>query len=174
MMGLPAHTVRIGSHEYEFNLLPVEVGHPLRWELIGLLGEPLLQALAGAAEGKGLGDMEVDKVLAGLSGVFRRLDPKFVMRLQQTFVSVTRYRGLGGEWTDLGRTWVVHFAGKYHELDQLTFEHLKANYLSFLDDSAGWQALVRAGQRALSGATSPSTSHATGMSGASSVASGTA
>lgn len=174
MAGLSAHTARIGSFEYEFNLLPVEIGHPLRWELIGLLGEPLLQSLAGAAEGKGLGELEVDKVLSGLAGLFQRLDPKFVWRLQQTFVNVTRYRGLGGEWTELSRTWQVHFAGKYHELDQLTFAHLKANYLAFLDDSAGWQALVRAGQRALSGAPFPSTSPSTGTSGASSVATGSA
>lgn len=174
MPGLPTHRASIGGFEYEFPLLQVEVGHPLRWELIGLLGEPLMHALGTVVEGKGLGDLNVETLLSGLSGLFARLDPKFVLRLQLTFVNVTRYRGLGGEWTGLSQTWQLHFAGKYHELDQLTFAHLKANYLSFLDDSDGWKALVRAGQRALSGAQSLSTSPSTGTSGASSVATGSA
>lgn len=171
MTGLPTQAVHIGSFDYEFTLLQVEVGHPLRWDLIGLLGEPLMQALAGAVAGKDIGDLEVDKVLSGLSSLFRRLDPKFVMRLQQTFIGVTRYRGLGGEWTELGQTWQLHFAGKYHELDQLTWAHLRGNYLGFLDDSVVWPALVRAGQRALSAVRSRTTSPSTGTSGESSVAS---
>lgn len=174
MAGLPSQTVRIGAYEYEFTLLPVEVGHPLRWELIALLGEPLLNALGSAAVGKSVGDLEVDKVLAGLSGLFGRLDPKFIMRLQQTFIGVTRYRGLGGEWTELSRTWQLHFSGKYHDLDQLTLAHLRANYLGFLDDSPAWRALLRAGQQALSGVQSRTISSPTGTSGVSSVASGSA
>lgn len=171
MTGLAAHHVRIGGFDYEFHLLPVEVGHPLRWELIGTLGEPLVAGLGSMAAGKSLGDIEVDKLLGSLSGLFSRLDPKFVLKLQQTFVAHTRFRQPGGQWVDLGAAWLVHFAGRYHELDQLTWSHLRANYLGFLDDSAAWQALRRAGQQALSAAQSRTTSPLTGTSGGSSVAS---
>jgi hypothetical protein len=174
MTGLAAHHARIGGFEYEFNLLPVEVGHPLRWELIGMLGESLMGSLGSLVAGKSVGDLEVDKLLAGMSGLFARLDPKFVLRLQLTLIQHTRYRAPGGQFVDLGATWQVHFAGRYHELDQLTFAHLRANYLSFLDDSPAWQALHRAGLQVLSAAPSRSTSASTGTSGASSVASGTA
>lgn len=171
MTGLPAHHVRIGGFEYEFHLLPVEVGHPLRWELIALLGESLVAGLASLVSGKSLGDLEVDKLLAGMPGLFARLDPKFVMRVQQTCVAHTRFRQLGGQWVDLGAAWQVHFAGRYHELDQLTWSHLRANYLGFLDESPVWQALRRAGQQALSAAQSRTTSPSIGTSGGSSVAS---
>jgi hypothetical protein len=171
MAGLSAHQVRIGGYDYEFHLLPVEVGHPLRWELIGLLGEPLIAGLGSMAAGKSVGDLDVDKLLVGLSGLFSRLDPRFVLRLQQTFVEHTRYRQVGGQWVDLSATWMVHFAGRYHELDGLTWAHLRANYLGFLDDSTVWQAVRRAGSQVLSAAQSRSTSASTGTSGASSVAS---
>lgn len=174
MTGLAAHHVRIGGFDYEFNLLPVEEGHPLRWELIALLGESLMGSLGTLLAGKSVGELEVDKLLGGMSGLFTRLDPKFVLRLQVTFINRTRYRAPGGQWVEVGATWQVHFAGRYHELDQLTFAHLRANYLSFLDASPAWQALRRAGQQALSGVRSPSTSPSTGTSGASSVASGSA
>ena len=173
MAGLTGPTVRIGAHDYQFDLLPVEQGHPLRWELIGMLGEPLLQSLAGIAEGKSVAELNVETILKGLSGLFSRLDPRFVWRLQEVFVSHTRYRGRApdAEWVQLAKTWQVHFAGRYHELDQLTWAHLRANYLGFLDDSGVWQALSRAGQQALSAAKSRATSPSTGTSGASSVAS---
>jgi hypothetical protein len=174
MAGLPAHSIRVGGFEYEFNLLPVEDGHPLRWELIALLGESLMGSLGSLMTGKSVADLEVDKLLGGLSGLFARLDPKFVLRAQLTFIRQTRYRAPGGQFVDLSATWQVHFAGRYHELDQLTFAHLRANYLSFLDDSPVWQALSRAGLQVLSAAQSRSTSPSTGISGASSVASGTA
>lgn len=171
MAGLIGGSIRIGTHEYEFDLLPVEKGLPLRWELIGMMGEPLLQSLAGVLAGsQSIGDLDVDKVLASMSALFSRLDPGFVYKLQETFVAHTRYRG-AGDWTPLSRTWQVHFAGKYHELDALTWAHLRANYLSFLDDSDVWQAIRRAGQQALSAAQSRRNSSQTGTSGASSVAS---
>ncbi|HEV7717118.1 MAG TPA: hypothetical protein VGO53_16085 [Steroidobacteraceae bacterium] len=154
--------------------MPVEIGHPLRWELIGFLGEPLLQAAAAMVEGKSVADTKVETLLVGLSGLFSRLDPRFVLRLQQTFINVTQYRSAGNDWIALAKTWPLHFAGKYHELDALTWAHLRANYLSFLDDSEGWRAFLRVGQRALSGATSPGTSPSTGTSGASSVATNSA
>ena len=174
MPGLSSKAVRIGSFEYEFTLLPVETGHPLRWELIALFGEPLLHTLAGIVAGNSIGDVKVEQALSGLSSVLGRLDPRFIMRLQQTFIAATNYRGPGGEWTGLSQTWQLHFAGKYHELDQLTWAHLRFNYLSFLDDSTVWPALVRAGQRALSVVQSQTTSPSTGTSGVSSVATGSA
>lgn len=174
MAGLLGPEIRIGAHEYRLTLLPVEVGLPLRWELIALLGEPLLQSIAGVVEsleaGKGLGELNVETALAKIGGLFNRLDPKFIYRLQQTFVGKTEYRGQG-QWTNLERTWEVHFVGKYHELDVLTWAHLRANYLSFLDDSGVWQAMSRAGQQVLSAAKSRATSPSTGTSGGSSVAS---
>jgi hypothetical protein len=174
MAGLIGPTIRIGAHEYRFNLLSVEEGLPLRWELIAMLGEPLLQSLAGAVvsieAGKGIGELNVESTLSKLSGLFNRLDPRFVFRVQQTFVRATEYRG-AGEWTNLERTWQVHFVGKYHELDLLTWAHLRANYLSFLDDSDVWQMMSRAGQQVLSAAKSRATSPSTGTSGGSSVAS---
>lgn len=176
MAGLPQHSVKIGAFEYSFALLPVETGHPLRWELIAFLGEPLVAAIAGmvakaeAGAAVSFGDADVETLLAGLSRLFTRLDPKFVWKLQQTFIAATLYRAAGGEWTELSKAATIHFAGRYHDLDQLTFAHLRANYLGFLDDSAVFQALFRAGRQALSAAKSRSTSPSTGTSGASSVA----
>lgn len=174
MVGLAQQVVRIGACEYECTLLSVEVGHPLRWELIAMLGEPLVGALGQLATGKSLGDLNVESVLLGLSATLSRLDPRFVLRLQQTFVQATRFRQPGGQWVELSAAWQIHFAGKYHELDQLTAAHLRANYLGFLDDSATWQALSRAGHQVLSAAQSRTTSQPIGTSGASSAVSGSA
>lgn len=169
-IGLPSHSVTIGGFEYEFTVLPVESGHPLRWELIALLGEPLLQAGAAATMGKGWEDLDVPKVLGELSRLFSRLEPAFVLKLQKVFIGVTKYRGPGGEWTPLERTWMLHFAARYHELDALTWAHLRVNYLGFLDDSAVWQEFLRVGRQVWSAAQSLTTSRSTGTSGASSVA----
>lgn len=174
MSGLIGPELRIGAHDYRITLLNVEVGSPLRWELIALIGEPLLQTMSGVLEsieaGKGLGDLNVETTLAKLAGLLSRLEPRFMHRLQETFVKSTEYRG-AGDWTRLERTWQVHFAGKYHELDQLTWAHLKANYLPFLDDSGVWAAMYHAGQQVLSAAKFRVTSPSTGTSGGSSVAS---
>jgi hypothetical protein len=175
MPGLNGPTIRIGAHDYRLTLLQVEVGLPLRWELIGVFGEPLLQSMAGIVEkleaGKTMGDLNVEDALSKLAGLFKRVDPRFMYKLQETFVGKTEYRGDGGEWTNLARTWQLHFAGNYHELDQLTWAHLRANYLSFLDDSGVWQAMSHAGHQVLSAARSRPTSPSTGTSGESSVAS---
>lgn len=171
MVGLQGGEVLIGQHLYQFSLLPVAQGHPLRWEMISVLGQSLMRALAQAAAGGGLGETKVESILGDLASVLERLDPKFVLRLQKTFIDVTSYKDVGGgQWVDLSKTWEVHFAGRYHELDMLTWAHLKANYLSFLDGSAVWKAVVSAGARALSAAQSQRTSSSTGTSGESSAA----
>jgi hypothetical protein len=175
MAGLLVSTITIGSFEYEFTILPTSKGHPLRIELLKLCGEPLVAAIADVLHTGSLGDIDIDGALKGLAGIIARLDPAFVWRMQETFIGSTRFRALGQPtFVDLGPAVDVHFAGKYHELDQLTFAHLKVNYLPFLGDSAVWQALVSAGRQALSDVQSRRTSRRTGTSGASSVASGSA
>lgn len=174
MPGLSVTTVTIGSYEYECTLLEVGRGHPLRLELIRMCGEPLVAALAQVVRTGSLGDLDVEGVLHGVAGILRNLDPAFIWRMQETFVGSTRFRALGGQFVPLAPAWQLHFAGRYHELDQLTFAHVRANYLSFLADSAAWQALVSAGHQALSAAPSRPSSAPIGTSGASSVATGSA
>jgi hypothetical protein len=168
-LGLTGPTVQIGKYEYRVTLLSVEQGHTLRWELIALVGEPLLQSVAKVIETGDVTGLNIEDTLRSLAALFQRLDPRFVYRLQETFVGATEYRG-GGEWTKLANTWNQHFAGKYHELDALTWVHLKVNYLSFLDDSDVWQNLYRVGSQVLSAVKSRHTSPSTGTSGESSVA----
>lgn len=174
MAGLAQSTVRISGFEYECTLLQVAVGHPLRWELIKLLGDSLVHAIGGFLDG-GLAEVKVEALLPGLAQLFRRLEPAFVMRAQLEFVKQTRCRELGAtQWVGLSDVWEVHFAGRYDALDQLTWHHLRQNYLSFLADSAGWSALISAGEKVLSGSRSPKASQPTTTSGASSAASDSA
>lgn len=175
MAGLLVSTITIGGFEYEYTMLPTGKGHPLRLELLKLCGEPLVAAIASVLYSGSLGELDIDGALKGLAGIIGRLEPAFVWRMQETFIAATRFRALGQPtFVALAPAVDVHFAGKYHELDQLTFAHLKVNYLPFLADSGVWRALVSAGRQALSDVQSRATSPKTGISGASSVATGSA
>jgi hypothetical protein len=143
---IEAKTTEIDGVHYRCAMMPGWTAMALFWDLVNLLGEPVVVALTRAFQDDANLDQEVDDVAAkalatAAYSLFSKVDAETGTRLMQRALVGVQAEGVGTTDSALVEKFDEHFRGKSWAALRVFLWSLQVNYRDFLDAS-GLQNLI--------------------------------